>query len=156
MSKKMKVVLATIAVVLVLTLGTTAVVLAQDGSNQPPQPPVATNPMWSKVAKILGISEADLTDAFNQARQQLRQENFDERLAQAVNEGIITQAEADEIGDWWAERPPAVDKLQGFCFNNAKQARKAFGGQFRIGKGMGPGMMGGGWRWQQQPPTQTQ
>jgi hypothetical protein len=109
--------------------------------------------MWSKVAEILGISEADLTDAFNEARQQLRQENFDKRLAQAVKEGILTQGEADEIADWWAERPSAVDKLQGFCFNNVMQARKV-GNQFRMGRGMGPGMMWG-WR-QQQPPTQTQ
>jgi len=130
----MKVVLAVIAAVLVLTIGTTAVALAQDGSTQPPQ--------WQP-----GACGA----------------NMEQRVALAVEKGLITQAEADEITAWLAERPAALDKLMGFGMANG--ARNAFGGQSRMGRGMGPGMMGGGmghgmmgggWRFQQQvPPTQT-
>jgi len=120
----MKVVLAVIAAVLVLTIGTTAVALAQDGSTQPPQ--------WQP-----GACGA----------------NMEQRVALAVEKGLITQAEADEILAWFAERPAALDKLH---LGLANGARNAFGGQFRMGRGTGPGMMGGGWRFQQQlPPTQT-
>ena len=124
MSHKMKVVLAVIAAMLVLTIGTTAVALAQDGSTQPPQ--------WQP-----GACGA----------------NMEQRVALAVEKGLITQAEADEITAWLAERPVALDKLH---LGLANGARNAFGSQSRMGRGMGPGMMGGGWRFQQQlPPTQT-
>ena len=125
MSHKMKVVMAVIAAVLVLTIGTAAVALAQDGSTQPSQ--------WQP-----GACGA----------------NMEQHVALAVEQGIITQAEADEITAWLAERPAALDKLMGFGMANG--ARNAFGGQSRMGRGMSPGMMGGGWRFQQQlPPTQT-
>lgn len=140
MSQKMKVLLATIAAVLVLTVGTT-VALAQDGSNQPPQPQPVSNPLWAKVAQLLGISEQELTNAFAQARQQLRQENIDQCLAEAVEKGTITQDEANQIKEWWAKRPAAVDKLKGFGFGLGKgnQMRRAPGAA-RNWRGMGPGM----------------
>jgi hypothetical protein len=50
-------------------------------------------------------------------------------LANAVTNGKITQAEADQIQSWWNQRPAAVDKLApngGFGF-----------------PGMGGGMMPG-------------
>jgi hypothetical protein len=39
-------------------------------------------------------------------------------LANAVTNGKITQAEADQIQSWWNQRPAAVEKLApngGFC-----------------------------------------
>lgn len=128
MSNKMKVVLAVIAAVLVLTIGTTAVALAQDGSTQPPQGQPGVCGAW-------GVG-------------------LEQRLEAAVEKGLITQAEADEILAWSAERPAALDKLQGLGLANG--ARNAFGGQSRMGRGMGPGMMGGGGRFQLPLlPTQT-
>lgn len=161
MSKKMKSLVVVLVAVFLLTVGTT-VALAQEGSDQPPQPQPVSNPLWAKVAQLLGISEQELTDAFAQAHQQLRQEKIDQYLAEAVEKGIITQDEAKQITEWWAKRPAAVDKLKGFGFGLGKgnQMRRVPGAA-RNWRGMGPGMgMGragmGGWWWQQNQPTQTQ
>ena len=72
-----------------------------------------------KVADILGISVEQLTDAIKQARQELRaeaqeriRERNEERLQNAVEEGIITEDEANQIREWWESRPAALDKLR--------------------------------------------
>lgn len=47
----MKVVLAVIAAVLVLTIGTTAVALAQDGSTHPSGSPESAELIWNSVSR---------------------------------------------------------------------------------------------------------
>jgi len=70
MSKKIKVLISVVAAVLLLTIGTTAVVMAQEE----PAPEPRANGLLSRVADDLGISQGELTDAFQQARQEMRQE----------------------------------------------------------------------------------
>lgn len=48
--------------------------------------------------------------------QQCRQERQKERLEKAVENGTITQEEADQIQKWWDSRPEAMDKLKGDGF----------------------------------------
>ncbi len=109
MSKKMKVLIAVIAAVLVLTVVGTATVLA----DEPPKPATGHNALFAKVAQLLGITQEQLTNVFNTARQQLRQEAITNALTRAVTNNVITQAEADQITGWWGQRPAAVDKLFG-------------------------------------------
>ena len=63
----------------------------------------------ARVAKILGQEEQQVQDAFDQARQEMRDERFDEmvgqRLDALVESGRITQEQADELREWYAERP---------------------------------------------------
>lgn len=73
----------------------------------------------TKVAEILGISVEQLTDATEQAREELKaeaqeriQERQEERLQNAVENGIITEDEANQIREWWQNRPAALDKLR--------------------------------------------
>jgi hypothetical protein len=73
----------------------------------------------SKVAAALGISEEQLTAAIDQAQQELQaevraqiQERQEERLQNAVENGTITEDEANQIREWWQSRPEALDKLQ--------------------------------------------
>ncbi len=66
-----------------------------------------------RVAEILGIAPEDLQDAFEQAREEHRDEQIAERLASAVEEGVITQEEADSIIAWLDSKPEVLDGMTG-------------------------------------------
>ena len=96
----------------------------------------------SKVAAILGISEEQLTAATEQAIQELQaevqeriQERQEERLQEAVENGTITEDEANQIREWWQSRPAALDKL--------RPEGRPFGGMG------GNGRFGNGGLWQE-------
>jgi hypothetical protein len=73
--------------------------------------------VMKKVAAKLGVGEQALIDAFRQASQEMRTNAFQKALANAVTNGRLTQAEADQIASWWAQRPAALDKFApGFGF----------------------------------------
>lgn len=80
----------------------------------------------SKLADKLGLDEETVATAITEVRQEMRDEALAERLQQAVDEGTITQDEADQILAWMKSRPAALDELGGF------------------GPGFGPGGEGGG------------
>ena len=110
MSKKMKALVAVLVAILLLTLGGTAAVMADNGST-PTANTTGTNSFLARVADKLGITVEELTNAFRQARREIRDEAFIKRLDKAVEEGIITQEEADEIEEWWVQKPEAFDRL---------------------------------------------
>lgn len=88
---------------LVLGLGS-ATVLAQESEGE-------TSPLsiFARMANILGLDEQDVQDAYEQARQEMLNEQFEERIGQQldalVESGRITQEQADELRAWYAERP---------------------------------------------------
>ena len=123
MSQRVKVLVSVVVVVALLTVGGTATVMAQDESTQeepveeePVQeepelaPSSGVNGLLVKVAEILGISREELVKAFEQAQQEMGEEAFISYLDKAVEKGLITQDEADEIADWWLNRPEAVGR----------------------------------------------
>jgi len=123
MSQRVKVLVSVVVVVALLTVGGTATVMAQDESIQeepveeePVQeepelaPSSGANGLLDKVAEILGISREELVNAFEQAQQEMGEEAFISYLDKAVEKGLITQDEADEIADWWLNRPEAVGR----------------------------------------------
>jgi hypothetical protein len=59
----------------------------------------------SKVANILGLPEEQVADAFKQARQEMQDEALQNWLQKLVDEGKITQEEADQYLEWWQSRP---------------------------------------------------
>jgi len=105
MSKKVKVLISVLVVALLLTVGATATVMAEGEEETTPPPEVSENGLLDRVADILGIDQEDLINAFKQAQQEMRGEAFISRLNQAVEEGYITQEQADEIIEWWELRP---------------------------------------------------
>lgn len=110
MSKKWKIILAVVAAVVVLALaGSVVVTLAADN---PTTPTSTSNPLFAKVATILGVTEKQLTDAFTQARTQLENQRIDQWLAQAVTDKKITQDEANKIKAWLAQKPNTQDTLK--------------------------------------------
>lgn len=110
MSKKMKVLVAVLAAILLLSVGGTAMVIAQE-EEPTPTPEAGANGLLARVADILGISQEELGNAFRQAQQEMRQETFLRFLDKAVAQERITQAEADEFLEWWEQRPETCDRL---------------------------------------------
>ena len=122
MSKKVKIIVSVIVAVLLLTVATTATVMAQEEEpvqEEPALQPEGRTGLLARVAEILGISQEELVDTFRQAhqemrqemRREMRQEAFIRALDKAVEEGLITQQEFDEIKAWWENRPEALDCL---------------------------------------------
>ena len=58
-----------------------------------------------RVASILGLDEATVQDAMDQARQELQDEAVQAKLDSLVEQGRITQEQADE---WYQARPEAL------------------------------------------------
>jgi len=112
MSKKIKTLFAVIAAILVLTIGGTAIVMAQEEELPPtPAPEMQSNLYLEKLAERLGLSVDELTEILQQVRQELRQNAFEQFVNRAVEEGRITDGEAQQILEWWEQRPEAADIL---------------------------------------------
>ena len=117
MSKKMKVLVSVLVAVLLLSVGGVATVMADDGSTATDNE-TGSKSLLARVAEILDITEEDLVNAFRQARQEMREEAFVNYLDKAVEKGLITPEEADEIKEWWEQRPEDLDNLPPRCFLN--------------------------------------
>ena len=109
MSKRMKVIISALVVALLLTVGTTATVMAQEEPT--PTPPVEAKKPLARVAEILGIPTEDLGNAFRQAHQEMRGEAFIKALDKAVERELISEEEAEEIKEWWEQKPEALNRL---------------------------------------------
>ncbi|MBI2830316.1 MAG: hypothetical protein HYX81_04065 [Chloroflexi bacterium] len=96
--KKIMLIAALAVVVLVGSLG--VVVYAQEGttSGQP-------KTLLARVATILGIDQQKVEDAFKQAQKDMQAEALDARLKALVEQGKITQEQADQYKKWWQSRP---------------------------------------------------
>jgi len=105
MSKKVKVLISALLVAVLLTVGVTATVMAEGEEETTPLPEASENRLLERVADILEIDTEDLLDAFEQAQQEIKAAAFINRLNQAVEEGRITREQADEIIEWWGQRP---------------------------------------------------
>lgn len=53
----------------------------------------------------MAIDQEQLKDALKQARQEMRQEALGNWLQKLVDDGEITQEEADQLLEWWQSRP---------------------------------------------------
>ena len=149
MSRKVKILISAIVLALLLTVGATATVLAE-GEEE-----TGENSLLGRVAEIIGVDEEELTAAFEQAQQEIREDAFISRINEAVEEERITQEQADDIIEWWLERPDDAfeawrgqkpSALSPGMFENAPRFRFSFenrrGGCF-------------GWRFCPQLPEET-
>jgi hypothetical protein len=98
-SKKFIIAAVLVAVVLVGSIG--GAVLANGGDSNEHET------MLARMAEILGIDKQDLEDAFAEAQGEIRAEI----LQDLVDQGRITQGEADQYSEWWQSRP---EGLSGF------------------------------------------
>jgi len=111
-SKKFLLAAALAAVVLLGSLG--GVALAQTGNSDNDQPVAQHQALLEKVCAIYeqntgaAISSEELQKAFDQARSEMQDEALDNSLQGLVDEGKITQEEADQYKAW-LESKPEVD-----------------------------------------------
>jgi len=112
-SKKFIIVTVLATVALIASIG--GVALAQTGSGDENQ---AKGAMWDKVCAIyqentgVAINSQELQKAFDQARPEIKQarpeiknETLDEHLKGLVDEGKITQEQADQYKAWLQAKP---------------------------------------------------
>jgi len=98
--KGMKIVLATVLVVVMLTTSLPFVALAQES-----EAPQRQGALIARVAEILGIDQQKLEDALKQVRTESAKENLDARLQELIADGTLTQQQADELKTWLNARP---------------------------------------------------
>src|SRR3990172_5951387 len=90
-----------LAAVIVLTVSVGGVVYAQTTDTGA----TTAKTFAARVAAILGIEQTKVEAAFTQARKEMQAEALDARLRAAVEQGKLTQAQADELKSWWQARP---------------------------------------------------
>ena len=65
------------------------------------------------MAEKLGVSPEKVSAALRDVRKERIDQVITERIQEAVQNGVITQAEADRIREWWKNRPDGLQKLLG-------------------------------------------
>jgi len=156
MSKKVKVLISAVVIALLLTVGATLTVMAEGEEETTPSTEEASEKgLLERVADILEIDKEDLVDAFKQAQQEMCEDAFISRINKAVKEGLLTQEQADEIIEWWSQRPDdAIEAWRGQgpnatgpgMFKNAPRFRFSF--RNRRGNRFG-------WGFRPEPPEET-
>ena len=133
MSPKMKILIAVLVAIITLTVSGTMAVLAQE-DDEPElneeelieeldeimpgarlfMASIGSGELLPRVAEILGIPEEELTAAFAEARQETIDERGEEAfyrfLERAIAEGLITEEEAQEIEEWWQQKPGTLNR----------------------------------------------
>jgi hypothetical protein len=72
----------------------------------------------NKVAEKLGVPSDKLSAAMREIRKERIDQAITEKIEEAVKNGVITQAEAGPIREWWKSRPDGLQKLLGQMFGH--------------------------------------
>lgn len=128
MWRSKKFIFGLLATVLLVSASIGGVALAQE-NEEDSQPEAPINTLWDKVATILqddgvNVTSEQLKDAFRQAQGQIQNEALKTWLQSLVEEGRITQQQADDYLKWIEAKP---DTPLGFGF-------KGRGGFQRMGR----------------------
>lgn len=102
MRKSKKFILIAVVVAIALAGSLTGVALAQDDNTSTTG---QSKTLLGRVATILGIDQQKVEDAFTQAQKEMRDERLDSYLNSLVEDGKITQEQADQYKSWWQSRP---------------------------------------------------
>ena len=128
MSKKVRVLVAVLVAILLLTVGGIATVMADDGSTATDNE-TGRKGLQARVAEKLGVTDEELANAFKQAWQEMREEAFIKYLDKAFENERITEEEYNAIITWWEARPEAADSLLPRTFGApALRGRHMWGG----------------------------
>lgn len=111
MNKYMKVGLIGLAVIMALSFGFTAIASAHSTEGEAETGKDLRQIFVGKLADILGLDEEQVDDAMQQAKQEMREECEQQRIQKALDEGLITEEEAEQIQGWRDNRPEAMQQL---------------------------------------------
>ena len=132
MLRSKKFIVISIIAAVVLIGGVAGVALAQAGSTETQS---QGKTLLGRVAAILGIDQQRVEDAFSKAKRDMADEALDARLKAMVENGKITQQQADQYETWWQARPDTAPLFRGKLDRNGRL-------------GLGPGM-----QWRLPPST---
>ena len=138
MSRRKGFVLIGLLVAVVLVGSLAGLALAQTGNDSAG----SGKTLLARVAAILGIDQQNVEDAFVQAQKDMQKEALDSYLKNLVDQGKITQQQADQYNSWWQARP---DTLLPGPFERGFGLRGFRGGMMR----------GGGFYWGCPAPSPT-
>ena len=108
MSVKKKIIIGVVIAVLVIGCISGVVIASTDSETTTTTTTSTANPqdtLMEKVASKLNISVDTLKTAFQEAQSELQQERLDAQLAKLVEEGKITQEQADAYKSWLSSKP---------------------------------------------------
>lgn len=108
MWRSKKVIIAVVVAVVLLVGSIGGVALAQTGSTSQD----SGKTLLARVATILGIDQKKVEDAFAQAQREMRDESLNNYLKNLIDQGKITQPQADEYKKWLQSRPDAAPYQQ--------------------------------------------
>ncbi len=83
----------------------------------------------ARVAAILGLDEGQVQDALTQAAGEARDEQLQSKLDQMVENGRITQEQADEKLQWFEDKPDGMMGKFHFRGHGRQGMRGMFGGR---------------------------
>jgi len=113
MSRRKKLIIAAVLVAVMVAGIVGGVTLSADNGNDS-EPEAKYEALLNRVFEIyqentgVAIDQEALKDAFVQARSEMQAQALETRLQSLVDEGKITQAQADEYLDWWQARPDVL------------------------------------------------
>jgi hypothetical protein len=114
-----------LAAVVLLTVGIIgSAVYAQSSTSTSP---ANQTTFAARVARILGIEQSQVESAFTQARQEMQDEALNTRLQKMIDNGKLTQEQADQYKEWIKTRP---DLPAGLGNGNEWGGRGGMGGCF--------------------------
>jgi len=111
MWRSKKFIIVAVLAVVVLVGSIAGVVLAQTENEADNQPPAQQGALLEKVCEIyeqntgVAIDPQELQNAFVQVRSEMQEEALDNYLKNLVDQGKITQEQADQYKAWWQARP---------------------------------------------------
>jgi hypothetical protein len=112
--KKKNIVIIGVIAAVVVAGSITGIAIAQ--TNTPPKPDPSKT-LMGRAAAILGIDQQKLQSAFDQANRDMQNEALDNRLKSLVDQGKMTQDQADQYKKWWQSKPnitlPVPGPMQG-------------------------------------------
>jgi multidrug efflux pump subunit AcrA (membrane-fusion protein) len=110
-NKKVALLAALAVAVLIGSIVGVTVAVAQTGNGDESQPQAQNEALLDRVSEIyaentgVAIDVQQLKDAFAQARSEMQTEALQNRLQNLVDQGTLTQDQADQYLQWWQSKP---------------------------------------------------
>ena len=102
--KKLRIIMPLAMAVVAVAVISFSVALAQENENSDSN----ASKLAVKVAEILGLDAAVVDDAIRQASEELKGEAIQKKLNALVENGRLTQEQADEYPNWIQSRPEGI------------------------------------------------
>ncbi len=102
MWKNKKIIIISVVAAVVLLIGATVGIAF---AANPPVTERQPGQLMARVAEIVGVPQDKLEAAFKQAAQEMREQRMNEHMQNLIDQGQITQQQADKYKEWLKSKP---------------------------------------------------